>query len=251
MELGGALKIKIVGGLLTVGGEVGEEGFAARGEESLDGGGLGGVCGSACGRAGLIAGRETLVHLLIDAAGMFGIRREVFVTAAKLEEVEDGVAVTVGGGARGKRAVGVGEGSAAEAVGGVDAGEGVPGGEAEEEGRVQAQTAAGFGLREDADGRVVERKGGLELGAGDGVVDAGDAVAQVEALGLRVRRSENARDAAAQVGGAREIRLFFPARAVEGEDAGECGDGRRISAEFSGEKGMECSKWKDSATGGL
>ena len=150
VELGGALEVEIGGGAFAVGGELGEEGFAVGGEEGLDGGGLGGVGGCACGRAGLIAGRETLVHLLIDAAGMFGIRGEVFVAAAEFEEVEDGVAVAVGGGARGERAVGVGQRAAAEAVGGVDARVGVVGGEAQEEGRVQAQAAAGFGATEDA-----------------------------------------------------------------------------------------------------
>ena len=73
---------------------------------------------------------------------MLGIGREVFITAAKFEEVEDGVAVAVCGGARRKWAVGVGQCAAAEAVGGVDAREDVLGGEAEEEGCVQAQAAA-------------------------------------------------------------------------------------------------------------
>ena len=195
------------GGLLALGGELGEEGFAVGGEEGLDRGGLGGVGGRALGRAGLVAGREALVHLTVDAAGMLGIRREVLGAAAELEEVEDGVAVAVGGGARRKGAVGVGERAAAETVGGVDARKGVLGGEAQEEGRVQTQAAAGFGLREDADGRVVERERGLELGAGDGEVDAGNAVAQVEALGLGVGRGEDAGDAAAEVGGAGEVGL--------------------------------------------
>ena len=76
---------------------------------------------------------------------------------------------------------------------------------------------------------MVEGEGGLELGAGDGVFDAGDARAQVEALGLGFRWSEQAGDAAAEVGGAGEVglgfNLAFDARAVEGEDSGEGGDG--------------------------
>jgi len=163
VKLGGALEVEVCGGLLAVGGELGEEGFAVGREEGLDGDGFGCVRGCALGRAGLVAGREALVHLLIDTAGMLGIRREVLGAAAELEEVEDRVAVAVGGGARRERAVGVGEGAAAEAVGGVDAREGVPGGEAKEEGSVQAQTAAGFGEAEDGGGGVVERERGLEL----------------------------------------------------------------------------------------
>ena len=225
VELGGALEVEAGGGLLALGGELGEKGFAVRGEEGFDGGGLGGVGGRALGRAGLVAGREALVHLTVDAAGMLRIRREVLGAAAELEEVEDRVAVAVGGGARGERAVGVGQRAAAEVVGGVDARVGVPGGEAEEEGRVQAQAAAGLGEAEDCGGGVVERERGLELGAGDGVVDAGDASAEVEALTLGVRRREDAGDAAAEVGCAGEVRLVFDTRAVQGEDSGERGDG--------------------------
>jgi len=236
VELGGALEVKVDGGLLALGGELGDEGLAVGGEEGFDGGGLGGVGGCSCGRAGLIAGREALVHLLVDAAGVLGIRREVLGAAAEFEEVEDGVAVAVGGGARGKRAVAVGEGAAAEAVGGVDARVGVPGGEAEEEGRVQAQAAAGLGEAEDGGGGAIERERGLELGAGDGVVDAGYASAEVEALGLRVGRREDAGDAAAEVGGAGEVRLVFTARAVQGEDSGESGDGTQS---FGGVLGRE------------
>ena len=226
VELRGALEVEIGGGLLALGGELGEEGFAVGREENLDGGGFGGVGGCALGRAGLIAGRETLVHLLVDAAGMLGIWREILDAAAELEEVEDGIAVAVGGGARGKGAVGVGEGAAAEAVRRVDARIGVLGGEAQEEGRVQAQAATGFGEAEDGSGGVVERERGLELGASDGEVDAGDAGAQVEALGLRVGRREDAGDAAAQIGGAGEVGLGSSLRgAVQGEDSGQRGDG--------------------------
>ncbi len=249
VELGGALEVEVGGGAFAVGGELGEEGLAVGGEEGLDRGGLGGVGGRALGRAGLVAWREALVHLTVDAAGMLGIRREVLVAAAELEEVEDGVAVAVGGGARREGAVGVGERAAAETVGGVDARKGVLGGEAQEEGRVQTQAAAGFGLRKDADGRVVESERGLELGAGDGEVDAGNAVAKVEALGLRVGRREDAGDAAAEVGGAGEVRLGWRLTCAAGgpcraKTPGSAGMARRISAALSGEKAMECSKWK-------
>ena len=75
---------------------------------------------------------------------------------------------------------------------------------------------------EDAGRRVVERERGLELRAGDGVVDAGDARAQVEALRLRVGWREDAGDAAAEIGGAGEIRLVFCTWAAQGEDSGHC-----------------------------
>ena len=202
--------------------------LAAGVEEGLHGGGLGCVSRGALGRAGLVAGREALLHLLVDAAGMLGIRREVFDAAAEFEEVEDGVAVAVGGGARGERAVEVGQRALAEAVGGVDARVGVVGGEAEEERRAQLEAAARFVEAEDGGGGVVEGERRLELRAGDGVVDAGYAVAQVEALGLRVRRREDAGDAAAEVGGAGEVGLGLDlpldARAVEGEDSGQRGN---------------------------
>jgi hypothetical protein len=77
---------------------------------------------------------------------------------------------------------------------------------------------------------VVEGEGGLELGAGDCEVNAGNVVAQVEALTLEVRRSEDTGDAAAEVGGVGEVWLgwrltFGCGRAVQGEDSGERGDG--------------------------
>ena len=172
----GALEVKLGGGCFALGGEGREHGLAAGVEETLYSGGFGFVGRGAGRRAGLVARREALVHLLVDAAGMLGIRGEIFVAAAELEEVEDGVAVAVGGGARWERAVEVVEGALAEAVGGVDARVGVLGGEAEEERRAQAKATAGFVEAEDCGRRVVEGEGRLELRAGDGVVDAGDAV---------------------------------------------------------------------------
>ena len=90
----------------------------------------GGALGSAC----LVAGREALLHLLVDTARMLRIGSEIFDAAAELEEVEDGIGVAVGGGAGRERTVKVAEGALREAVGGVDAWVGVLGGEAEEEG---------------------------------------------------------------------------------------------------------------------
>ena len=72
MKLRGSLKVEIVGGLFALGGELRKKRFAVGSEEGLDRGGLGCVGGCARRRAGLIAGREALVHLLIDATGMFG-----------------------------------------------------------------------------------------------------------------------------------------------------------------------------------
>jgi hypothetical protein len=107
---------------------------------------------------------------------MLGVRREVFVAAAQPEEVEDGVAVALGSGARGEWTVGVVEGAPAEAVGDVDAGPGVFEGNAEEGGGVEFETAAGLGRAEEVGGGVVEDEGGFEVGAGDAVVDPGDFV---------------------------------------------------------------------------
>jgi len=184
VDRGGALEVEFDGGVFAVGAEWGEHRFAAGVEERFHGGGFGDVGGGALGRAGLVARREALLHLLVYAAGMLGIRGEVLDAAAQLEEIEDCVAVAVGGGARGERAVEIGERTLREAVGGVDARVGVFGGEAEEERRAQLEAAARLVEAEDGCGGVVEREGGLELGAGDGVVDAGYTVAKVEALRL-------------------------------------------------------------------
>ena len=109
VDAGGALEVEIDGGGFALGGEGGEHGLAVGVEEGADGGGFGGVGGGSGGGAGLVAGGEALLHLLVHAAGMLGIGREVLVAAAEFEEVEDGVAVAVGGGARGERAVHVGQ----------------------------------------------------------------------------------------------------------------------------------------------
>ena len=86
----------------------------------------------------------------------------------------------------------------------------------------------------------IEGEHGFELGAGDGEVDAGGARAQVEALTWGAGRREDASDAAAQVGGAGEVGLgfglSFDARAVQGEDSGERGDGAQG---FGGALGRE------------
>ena len=57
------------------------------------------------GVAGLFAGLDAFAHLAVDAAGMLGVGVEVFVAAAEFEEVEGGVAVSLGGEAGGEGAV--------------------------------------------------------------------------------------------------------------------------------------------------
>ncbi len=130
VEGGGAFEVEIGGGLVAIGGDLGEEALAVGIKESFDCFGLGGVGGGTFGGDGLVAGRQALMHLLVDAAGVGGVGGEVLVAAAELEEVEDGVAVAVGGGAGGEGAEGLGERAVAEAVGGVDARVVVLGGEA-------------------------------------------------------------------------------------------------------------------------
>ncbi len=66
---------------------------------------------------------------------------------------------------------------------------------------MEFETAAGFGVAEEGGGGVVEDEGGLEVGAGDAVVDAGDFVPEIQAFGLRLGRVEEATHAAAEVGG--------------------------------------------------
>ena len=224
VESGCALEVEIGGGLVALGGDLGNEALAVGVEEGFDGGGFGGVGGRALGGDGLVAGGQALVHLLVDAAGVGGVRGEVFVATAELEEVEDGVAVAVGGGAGGEGAVEMADGALRETVGGVDAGEGVFGCEAEEEGRGEFEAAACFGVAEERGGGVVEGEGGLELGAGDGVVDGRNFVAEVETLGLGVGWGEEAAGATTKVGGAGEVGLGGCVVAAEGEDAGFGGD---------------------------
>ena len=164
---------------------------------------------------------------------MVGVGGEVFIAAAEFEEFEHGVAVSIGGGAGGEGAEGLGERFFAEAVGGVDARVGRAHGDAQEAGRMQAQSTAGFFGTEGGAGGVVEQQGGFELGAGAGVVDEADAVAEVEALagdGLAAGvegfgRGEETAEAAAEVGGAGEVGLGGGVGSAEREDAGRGGDG--------------------------
>ena len=156
VEGGGAFEVEIGGGLVAIGGDLCEEALAVGIKESFDCFGLGGVGGGTVGGDGLVAGRQALMHLLVDAAGVGGVGGEVLVAAAELEEVEDGVAVAVGCGAGGEGAVEVREGAFGEAIGGVDAGVVVLGGEAEEEGGGELEAAAGFGVSEEGGGGVVE-----------------------------------------------------------------------------------------------
>ena len=96
-----AFRNRCRGGVFAVEGDGDDHGFAAGVEEFFYCGGFGGVL---LGRAGLFAGLDALVHLAVDAAGMLGVRGEVFVAAAEFEEVEDGVAIALGGEARGEGA---------------------------------------------------------------------------------------------------------------------------------------------------
>ena len=89
---------------------------------------------------------------------MFGVDLKVFMAATKFEEIEGGVAVTLRGGTRGERAVGLVETAPAEAIGGIDAGVGMLQGEAQEVGSMQAQAFAGLVGTEDGGGRVVEEQ---------------------------------------------------------------------------------------------
>ncbi len=152
-------KLHAGGGFFAGEADVDDHGFAAGVEEFFYGGGFGGVL---LGGAGLLAGLDALVHLAVDAAGVFGIGGEVFVAAAEFEEIEGGVAVALGGETRGEGAVHLREAAFGELVGGVDAGEFVVEGEAEEVGGVEFEAAAGFGVAEVGGGGVVEDEGGFE-----------------------------------------------------------------------------------------
>lgn len=222
MEGGGFFELHAGGGFFAGETDFDDHAFAAGVEEFFYGGGFGGVL---LGRAGLFAGLDAFAHLAVDAAGMLGVGLEVFVAAAKFEEIECGVAVALGGEAGGERAVHLGEAAFGELVGGVDAGEFVLHGHAEEVGGVEFETATGFGVAEECGGGVVEDEGGFEGGAGDAVLDAGDFFAEVEATGLRLGRVEQAPHATAEVGGVSEVGCVFGAWAAEGEDSGLRGDG--------------------------
>jgi hypothetical protein len=90
---------------------------------------------------------------------------------------------------------------------------GVRHGDAQDVGRVQAKTAAGFVGAEGGACGTIEEEGGFEVGAGARPLDEVDAGAEVEALrGERLAvgveglgRREQAAETAAKVGGASEI----------------------------------------------
>ena len=222
MEGGGFFELHAGGRLFAFESDGDDHALAAGVEEFFHRSGFGGVL---LGRAGLLAGLDALVHLAVDAAGMLGVGSEVFVAAAEFEEVEDGVAVALGCEARGEGAVHLGEAALGELVGGVDAGEGVLHGHAEEVGGVELEAAAGFGVSEEGGGGVVEDERGFEGGAGDAVLDACDLFAEVEALGLRLGRVEETPHATAEVGGLGEVGCVFGAWAAEREDSGLRGNG--------------------------
>ena len=90
---------------------------------------------------------------------------------------------------------------------------------------MEFEAAAGFGVAEEGGGGVVEDEGGFEAGAGEGVLDAGDFFAEVEAFGLGLGWVEQAAHATAQVGGVGQVGCVFGAWAAEGEDSGLRGDG--------------------------
>ena len=233
VEGGGFFELHAGGGLFAFEADGDDHALAAGVEEFFYGCGFGGVL---LGRAGLFAGRDALVHLAVDAAGMLGVGSEVFMAAAEFEEVEDGVAVPLGGEAGGEGAVHLGEAALGELVGGVDAGEGVLHGHAEEVRGVELEAAAGFDVSEEGGGGVVEDERGFEGGAGDAVLDACDFVAEVEAFGLRLGRVEETPHAPAEVGGLGEVGCVFGAWAAEGEDSGLRGDGAK---DFVGSLGRE------------
>jgi hypothetical protein len=167
---------------------------------------------------------------------MFGVWLEVFVTAAELEEVEDGIAISLGGEAGREWTVHLGETASGELVGGVDAGEGVLHGHAEEVWSVEFEAAASLGVPEEGCGGVVEDKRGLEGRAGDAVLDASYLFAEVEAFGLRLGWVEKTPHASAKVGCLGEVGSVFFAWAAEGEDSGLRGDGAQ---NFVGSLGCE------------
>jgi hypothetical protein len=181
---------------------------------------------------------------------MLGVGGEVFVAAAELEEVKDGVAVSLGGEARGEWAVHLSEAVLRELVGGVDAREGVLHGHAEEVGGVELEAAASLGVSEEGGGCVVEDERGLEAGAGNAVLDGGDFFAEVEAPGLRLGRVEKATHATAELSRLSEVRCVFGARAAEGEDSRLRRDGTQNLIGMAGGEGYDliemearCHKW--------
>ena len=94
MQGGGLFELHFGGGLVAGAFDVGEHGFAMGGEEGLDREGFGAVL---VGVAGHVAGGHAFFHLAVGAAGVIGMDLKVFVAAAEFEEVEDGVAVALGG----------------------------------------------------------------------------------------------------------------------------------------------------------
>jgi hypothetical protein len=85
---------------------------------------------------------------------------------------------------------------------------------------VEFKAAAGLDVSEEGGGGVVEDEGGFEGGTGDAVLDGCDFFAEVEALGLRLRRIEEPTHAPAKVSGLGEVGCVFGTRSAESEDSG-------------------------------
>jgi hypothetical protein len=109
---------------------------------------------------------------------------------------------------------------------------------------MQTQASAGFVGAEGRARGVVEQQRGLELGAGAGVLDEGDAVAQVEAfagngpaVGVElIGRGEQAAQSTAEVSGAGEVGFGGGVGTAQSEDAGRGGD---LAQEHVGVLGKE------------
>ena len=88
VESGGGLKLHVCGGLLALGVQGGEEGVALGVQEGAD---LQGLCSVGGGEVWLVAGSKALFHLAVGAAWVLRVDDQVFIAAAKFEEVQQSV----------------------------------------------------------------------------------------------------------------------------------------------------------------
>lgn len=229
VKSGGLLEVHGFTGCFALGGNFVKHRLAARGEERLHARGFGGVI---VGCAGALAGLDALLHFAVGTPRVVGVDLQVFIAAAELEEVEDGIAVALGCGARGEGTECVVERAPAELVSGVDARMLVLHGDAEEVRRVEAQPFACLLRAEGGAGGAVHDQRGFEVGAGAGPLNPPHLFAEVEALreygppmlvdgfGWREQTAETA----AKIGGAGEVGLGVFGLAAERKDSRSGGD---------------------------
>src|SRR5271168_1287942 len=97
VQFGRGFKLQFLGSPVALLANRDKLAFATRSKKAAHGFGFLGIASIS---AALLAGREAHLHLAIDAAGMFRVRREIVFAAAQQKELQQFFAVTLGSRAR-------------------------------------------------------------------------------------------------------------------------------------------------------